>query len=496
MPRHPSTQNRKESDSDPVKQHVLRCRSDFPYYAKNNLRIRTKAGSVLPLSLNREQRYIHYYLERQKQITGMVRALILKGRQQGCSTYTEGRFYWITTKSRGFRTFILTHEKDATQNVFEMAQRFHNHCPPIFQIPTISSNRKELDFEGMDAGYRIGTAGNTETGRSGTIQLFHGSEVAFWPNADMHFRGAVQTVPDQLGTEIILESTSNGPQGVFYRMCMEAVQGIGQYQLIFIPWFWHESYRKKVPKGYLISEENKQYAKLFKLDEEQSYWREQKIIELGGLNNFRREYPSTVEEAFKIEIEGAIWTREAINTNRILSTANVPQLQRIVVSIDPAVTSKQSSDRCGIVVAGLDANENGYLLEDLTGRFTPRVWATRAVEAYYRWGADTIVAEVNNGGDLVKEMIRNIDSKVPVKTVSASRGKHVRAEPVASIYTGVDRKIYHVGYYNDIEDQMCMMTPNGYMGEDSPDNLDALVWAFHELIVQFTPAPIPSFRRL
>jgi hypothetical protein len=166
--------------------------------------------------LNAAQVYLHGQLEDQRARTGKVRALVLKGRQQGISTYIGGRYYWRVTHSRGIRVFILTHEQDATDNLFGMVERFHDHCPAAVKPITGAANAKELDFSRLESGYKVGTAGAKAVGRSQTVQLFHGSEVAFWPNAPTHFAGVVQAIPDLPGTEIILENSANGVGGEFH----------------------------------------------------------------------------------------------------------------------------------------------------------------------------------------------------------------------------------------------------------------------------------------
>jgi hypothetical protein len=129
-----------------------RLRDDLEYYAEKCLKIRTKEGKVAPLRFNRAQRYIHSRLEEQRTRTGRVRALILKGRQQGCSTYVGARFYHRTTHGRGLRTFILTHEDAATANLFEMVNRYHEHCPALVKPSTGAANAKELNFDRLDSG--------------------------------------------------------------------------------------------------------------------------------------------------------------------------------------------------------------------------------------------------------------------------------------------------------------------------------------------------------
>jgi phage terminase large subunit-like protein len=147
-------------------------------------------------------------------------------------------------------------------------------------------------------------------------------------------------------------------------------------------------------------------------------------------------------------------------------------LTKIVIAIDPAVTANVNSDETGIIVAGVDHNNEFYILEDLSGRYTAEKWGTIAVKAFYDWEADRVIAEVNNGGDLVERLLRNIDPNIPYTQVRATRGKLIRAEPIAALYE--QGRVHHIGYHPELEAQMCT-----YVGDTStsPDRLDALVWA-------------------
>lgn len=278
----------------------LRLKDDLEFYARNCLKIRTKTGQVEPFAFNRAQRYINDRIEEQRAKTGRVRALILKGRQQGCSTYVGARFYWKTTWAGGRRTFILTHEDQATQNLFEMVNRFHENCPEFVRPSTGAANAKELFFDTLDSGYKVGTAGTKGVGRSSTIQLFHGSEVAFWPHAETHAAGVLQAVPDADDTEVILESTANGVGNLFHQKWRDAERGVGDFIAVFVPWYWQEEYRKALPEGFELDDEERQYAKLYDLDLEQVAWRRNKIAELKDPNLFKQEYPATAAEAFQM----------------------------------------------------------------------------------------------------------------------------------------------------------------------------------------------------
>ena len=157
-----------------------------------------------------------------------------------------------------------------------------------------------------------------------------------------------------------------------------------------------------------------------------------------------------------------------------------PPLQRIVVAIDPAVTNHDRSDETGIVVAGRDAQGYAYVLDDLSGRYSCEQWARCALEAYHRYQADVVVAEVNKGGDLVQEMLRAIESDVSYKGVHASRSKLTRAEPIAALYR--QHKVFHASQdLHELEQQLCTYTP---FSKTSPDRLDALVWALSELMLE------------
>lgn len=310
-----------------------RLKDDFEHYASRCLRIRTKAGSVEPFALNRAQRYIHERIEAQRRETGKVRALILKGRQQGCSTYVGGRFYWLTTHRKGVRTFILTHEDQATQNLFDMVNRFHDHVPALVKPSTGAANAKELLFDVLDSGYKVGTAGTKGVGRSSTLQLFHGSEVAFWPHAETHAAGVLQAVPDASGTEVILESTANGLGNFFHQKWRDADAGKGDFQAIFVPWFWQEEYRRSVPHGFTLTEEEIEYRDQYGLDDEHIVWRRNKIDELKDPVLFKQEYPANAAEAFQMSGHDSYIPPSLVARAR---RTNAPESGPLVIGYDPA----------------------------------------------------------------------------------------------------------------------------------------------------------------
>lgn len=186
------------------------------------------------------------------------------------------------------------------------------------------------------------------------------------------------------------------------------------------------------------------------------------------------------------EQEGALWRRHMIHYQEpeILADGTFA-LERIVVAIDPATTHHENSDETGIVVVGLDAQKNAYVLEDLSGRLSPGDWGERAVNAYWRYKADRIIAEVNKGGDLVERVIRSRDATVSFRAVRATRGKITRAEPIAALYE--QKRVFHLRPFSQLETQMCEYTP--HTTRYSPDRLDALVWGLTELLLESENRP-------
>lgn len=178
------------------------------------------------------------------------------------------------------------------------------------------------------------------------------------------------------------------------------------------------------------------------------------------------------------EVPGALWTREAIDRSRV---QHAPDCERVVVAIDPSATA--TGDEAGIIVAGL-CGDHAYVLADVSLQASPLGWARAACSAYHRYEADRVVAEQNNGGEMVQLTIETADASVPVKLVHASRGKATRAEPVAALYE--QGRVHHVGTFNALEDEQCLWTP----GDASPNRMDALVWAITDLMLANEPTPM------
>lgn len=339
-------------------QNRLKLKNNYELYAAVHLQIRSKSGQITPFRFNPAQKILHQKIENQKQNLGRVRALILKGRQQGCSTYVGGRFYHITTHNRGLRTFILTHEQEATNNLFNMVERYHELMHQDFKPSTGASNRKELLFDKLDSGYRVGTAGTKGVGRSSTIQLFHGSEVAFWPHADTHAAGILQAVPNEPGTEVILESTANGLGNLYHQMWQQAQVGANDYIPIFIPWFVQPEYQSDVPENFILSDEDRLYQRLHNLTLEQMAWRSKKIVELNDPLLFMQEYPATPDEAFQ-----TTGIESFIPGELVLQARKQPEYKTstvIVAGFDPARDGEDRDAfiyRQGLNAFGLEYNK-------------------------------------------------------------------------------------------------------------------------------------------
>lgn len=179
------------------------------------------------------------------------------------------------------------------------------------------------------------------------------------------------------------------------------------------------------------------------------------------------------------DIEGALWHMSLIEAHRVSNGDQIPTMKRIVVAADPAVTSKKESAETGIIVAGLGVNDHAYVFRDASGRFSPNNWGKKLIELYENFNADRVIGETNNGGELIETVLRNIDPSVSYKAVTASRGKARRAEPIVALYE--QGRVHHVGYFGALESQMTTWRED--LGMDSPDRMDALVWALTELMI-------------
>lgn len=204
----------------------------------------------------------------------------------------------------------------------------------------------------------------------------------------------------------------------------------------------------------------------------------------GGTRLGRQELDGEILD----DIPGALWARSSIDQTRMHEAPE--DLERVLVAVDPATSAEEGSDETGIVVVGFardkDGYARGYVLEDGSLKGSPEEWARKAVMLYRKWSADRIVAEKNQGGDMVESVLRAVDRAVPIKLVHASRGKIIRAEPISALYE--QHRIHHVGRFDELEDQMCTFSVDNIRGNGmgSPDRVDALVWGLTELFEKIT----------
>ena len=280
---------------------IEKSKNNFKDFAKRQLRIITKDASqgYVPFEFNEAQTKIHKAIEKQIKEKGRVRALVLKARQQGISTYTAGRVFWKTFYTPHTRSVVIAHDSATSDALFTMSKNFIDRMSKDFKPELIRSNAKEVKFSHNDSGFRLYTAGSPEAGRGTTPTILHCSECAFWQSDEKILAGLFQGVSSADGTEIILESTANGATGAFYRMWKAAERGENDYVPIFLPWFMTKEYTMTPPDNFERSIEEEELSEEYDLNNGQLWWRRMKIGE-GGESKFRQEYPSTAEEAFVV----------------------------------------------------------------------------------------------------------------------------------------------------------------------------------------------------
>ena len=287
-------------------------KDDFELFSKEQIRIITKNASqgFVPFEFNEAQSQINAKLEAQLQETGKVRAIVLKARQQGISTYCAARVFWKTFFTPYTRSVVMAHDSATSDALFNMSR---NIIDNMEEPPTLNkSNAKEILFEHNKSGYRLYTAGAKEAGRGTTPTIAHLSEVGFWQFDEQILAGLFQGISQEDGTEVILESTANGASGEFYRLYQGAMRGENEYIPIFLPWFITSEYRRTAPEDMELSEEEWELLEKHDLDNDQLYWRRLKIAE-SGERKFKQEYPATPEEAFLVT-GNSVFDQEAVNS--------------------------------------------------------------------------------------------------------------------------------------------------------------------------------------
>lgn len=287
-------------DKNPAMVEVRRrLRDEFPFYAEKALKIRTKDAQIVPFKINDAQRILQKAVDECVAKTGRVRIIILKGRQQGLSTYVGGKLYHGVSQSKAKKAIVVTHKSDSTTALFNMTKRYHENVPDILRPSTSYSSKRELVFDNLDSSYIVATAGGEGIARGETITHAHLSELAFWKEstARENLNGLLQSIPDAPGTEVYIESTANGVVGPFYEIWKGAVAGENEFTAVFIPWFLDKGYRTKTPKEFERTPEEDELRERYGLDDEQLYWRRLKV-NTNGIDLFKQEYPCEPDEAF------------------------------------------------------------------------------------------------------------------------------------------------------------------------------------------------------
>lgn len=307
---------------------ILDIAQDFRRYCLNNLKIVQKDGQLVQLELNKVQEIIVQTaldcLEQGKPI----RFIILKARQQGVSTIVEALIYWWTATHKNQKSKIVAHDSDTSEALYGMFRRYYDNSNPVFKVSTKYNTRSDLTFDndegtGLKSQIDTSSAENTGTGRGQTIHWLHGSEIAKWRNGSELVSGLMQAVPLLPNTAIFLESTANGIGDYFHTTWMAAKRGESSFTPLFFPWTIHDEYNLPVPKGFVLTSEEKKLKRDYQLEDTQIVWRREKMKEfVDKPDNFFQEYPITDSEAFLasgsprfnikklVEMEGKCYTAQ------------------------------------------------------------------------------------------------------------------------------------------------------------------------------------------
>lgn len=324
-------------------QQMDKLRKDLKYFGRTQLEHELKEGGTKYLEFNRAQDHIHQCLEFMLAKYGYVRAIIIKGRQQGCSTYVAARFYHKMLFRRALSVFILSHEEKTTKALFDKVTMFYNSTSEHIKPKVTEDNTKALKLENLSK-YGVGTAGAKSTGRGLTSQLFHGSEPAWWENVQNIKAGAMQAVARVIGNEMILETTANG-QNWMYKFTMASLKngilnlepGDTGFMVIFVPWFWQTEYRSQPRPNFVRTEEEELLVQTYGLDNHQLQWRRETILFLDdegdGNRLFKQEYPCTLQEAFQSSGDSFF---NPVLVDKARASSHVSDFGARILGVDPA----------------------------------------------------------------------------------------------------------------------------------------------------------------
>lgn len=283
---------------------------DFDWYCPKYLKIRTKKGKIMPFKLNVAQRIVNEKVKEMRAAGKPVKLVVLKARQEGISTYSEGLIFHDTVTRKNRRSSIVAHDPDSTASIFDMTKLYYDNLPIGVAPMKRYDSAKRLVFEnpddearkikpGLRSSLQVATANKKEK-RGSTVHNFHASEVAFWPDAAKLMLAALQEIPDHPDTIIILESTANGVGGYFYDMYWKAKNGENDFEAIFLPWHIFPEYSRPAGSDFILTASEKEVKDLYNLTNDQMAWRRWAIANKcgGDENKFKQEYPSSDREAF------------------------------------------------------------------------------------------------------------------------------------------------------------------------------------------------------
>ena len=417
-------------------------------FIETALKIKDKLGHLIDFEFNQPQLRLYHEFRRQQREGRPVRIIILKARQMGFSTAVAALFYHATVTNMNTDSAIVAHKAEASTNIFDKAKLFFENSPPIFRPLRKASNAKELVFEnpsnntrvksvapGLRSRIRVETAVDKNVLRSATIQYLHLSELAFWPYPEESMASAMQAVPPQPGTAVIIESTANGIGGAYYDEWMRAERGESEFVPLFFPWYEMDEYRMPVPKDFSLTDEEAEQKERYDLDDEQIVWRRWCISAncKGSLDVFHQEYPSTPHEAFlssgrpvfdsKIVDKAVMEAQEPITQGRVVkdNPKAAPKFRtefrgalkiweqpreecEYVIGIDPA-SGEQNGDYSVMSVFELKTRRQ---VAEWWGHMPPYLLGEEAEALGLYYNRALLVPEANNHGVSLIDALRKL----------------------------------------------------------------------------------------
>jgi hypothetical protein len=492
---------------------IEKLKIDFPFFCEHCLKIKTKDATLEPFVLNEAQQYFYKKLKEQLTKKGKVRLVIVKGRQQGLSTVIQALYFWKTIFTPNINTFILTHEAEATKNLFTMTKRYYDNFP--YEISTKEDSANSLYFEGLESGYKVGTAGNKSVGRSQTIQLFHGSEVAFWQHADMHGAGIMQTIPNSDNTYIIFESTACGIGNFFYDKYKESLTKDSDFDLVFVPWYWQKEYKREMTEDFILTEEEKQLKKVYGITDEQIAWRRYKIRELNttgvkGEDKFKEEYPMNPDEAFIATNFNAYLDVNLIK-DAMEKEEHVEPYGARIMGVDPSGSGK---DKTGFCI------RKGRVVEKIFDLNTQDEMEVVGLVMKYinDYRIDFVFVDSIGIGSGIISRLKELEHSEKIMRVNSSENalnrndySNLRAEMWSKCREWLEdtpckipndpellNQMVSVGYKADSKNRLLMEKKEDIKkeGRPSPDKADALMYTFARPVSLVDNKPIPVIKRI